>query len=55
MNGTTAEAMTGEGFLEEGGLERWVDFKQVKTGLRCDGTHKQGERRRPTRLVLQVL
>lgn len=27
--------MIEEGFLEEAGLERWVDFRQVKVGLRC--------------------
>lgn len=26
--------MIEEGFLEEAGLERWVDFQQIKAGLR---------------------
>lgn len=28
------EVMIKEGFLEEAGLERWVDFQQAKEGLR---------------------
>lgn len=48
--------MIGEGLLEEAGLERWVDFKQVETGLRYGCIHHdQGELSGPTGLVLWVL
>lgn len=48
LNLNIGEVMIEEGFLEEAGLERWGDFKQVKTGLRCGCLcHGQGALSRP--------